>query len=130
MRIKKSGNQGITPDRARQMMLMREYRLRNGLTQEDMARKMGMRQQVYSNAETGRSGVRYEFVKKFREITGIDLFSDKVAPPLELPKTGDKKDPVLEKQITMLQDLVDTQRKLIAQMEREHERCMESKKGD
>jgi transcriptional regulator with XRE-family HTH domain len=64
---------------------MTDYRHHNGLSQADIAAKMGMRQQLYSNIEVGRTKLSIEFVERFKELFGVDLLRDTTPPPF-VPK--------------------------------------------
>ncbi len=55
--------------------VMEDYRKQNALSQSDMAEKLGMSQQVYSNIESGKKKkMDADFVVKYKEITGINLW--------------------------------------------------------
>jgi transcriptional regulator with XRE-family HTH domain len=54
---------------------MIEFRTQHGLSQSDMAEKLGISQQVYSNIESGKKKrIDADFVVKYKEVTGINLW--------------------------------------------------------
>ena len=54
--------------------IMEKYRFEHGLSQSDMAKKLGISQQVYSNYEGGKKKhFGADFIVKYKEVTGIDL---------------------------------------------------------
>jgi phage repressor protein C with HTH and peptisase S24 domain len=54
---------------------MIEYRTQHNLSQADMAEKLGMSQQVYSNIESGKKKkIDADFVVKYKEATAINLW--------------------------------------------------------
>lgn len=54
---------------------MVDYRTQNGLSQQDMADKLEISQQVYSNIESGKKKkIDADFVVKYKEVTGINLW--------------------------------------------------------
>ncbi len=56
--------------------LMREYRFRNNVSQPELAKRLGMTQQKYSNIEVGKTKLSQEFIVRFYELTGVDLRPD------------------------------------------------------
>lgn len=67
---------------AEYIKLMTDYRHQHKLSQAEIADKMGMRQQLYSNIEVGRTKLSIEFVERFKELFGVDLLRDTTPPPL------------------------------------------------
>lgn len=52
---------------------MKQYRFENNLTQSQIARKLGVSQQVYSNIERGRIP-KMNFVETYRKVIEVNLF--------------------------------------------------------
>ena len=54
--------------------LIRESRERRGLTQEDLAKKVGLSRQVISNLENGKLGsIRFVKMERILRVLGYDL---------------------------------------------------------
>jgi DNA-binding XRE family transcriptional regulator len=59
---------------------MKRYRFEHQLKQADIARKLGISQQVYSLIESGNQKPKLDFVLDYKKVTGIDL--TKALPPV------------------------------------------------
>ena len=72
--------------------IFKEYRLKNNLTQENIAEKLGISVKYISRIENGNGGVKVETLVKYMNILGISpniifndlIINDKLKPELEL----------------------------------------------
>jgi len=55
---------------------MRVYRFENKLKQSDIAKKLGISQQVYSLIESEYHKPKIDFILLYKKVTGIDLTDD------------------------------------------------------
>jgi transcriptional regulator with XRE-family HTH domain len=70
--------------------MMREYRFLNNISQPELAKRLGITQQNYSNIEVGKTMLSQKFIMRFFEVTGVDLrpnlgppaFGTKEVPPM------------------------------------------------
>jgi transcriptional regulator with XRE-family HTH domain len=104
--------------------VMRDYRFKAGLSQAEMAEKMNMRQQLYSNVETGRTKLSVEFAQSFKKITGLDLITPKNehivenTPTPVLTQQQDDECSVLRERLSMKEEIIAALKAQIALMER------------
>lgn len=62
---------------------LKVFRIMQGLTQEEMAEKLGVTRVFYSNVENGKNSTSYKFLKKLQKT--FDLSDEEV---WKLSKTG------------------------------------------
>jgi len=102
--------------------VMREYRFKHGLSQSDMAQKMNMTQQLYSNVETGRTRLSVEFASLFKAVTGVNLILPLTSPPQEVerhePQYQDEDCQVLRERVNMKDEVIAALKSQIALLER------------
>lgn len=55
--------------------LIREKRKEKGITQADMAAKLGISQSAYKDIEIGKTDLKVRTLQQIAEVLGIDLFS-------------------------------------------------------
>jgi transcriptional regulator with XRE-family HTH domain len=102
---------------------MKDYRHTHDISQPELARRMGIRQQLLSNIETTRTKLSLDFVKKFKEITGVDLLSDTTSRPFvnsreDTQKSHDHDVEVLQKEIESQRELITSLKKQVELFER------------
>ncbi len=57
--------------------LIREKRKERGITQADMAAKLGISQSAYKDIEIGKTDLKVRTLQQIADILGIDLFAKK-----------------------------------------------------
>ena len=91
---------------------VKETRKKKGLSQEDMAKRLGINKIAYNRLENGKTKLGFDRVYDLIEIFGVDFIyelDNKVRPQLEneLIEKNEKKIKELEKQIYDKQLLID-----------------------
>lgn len=61
---------------------LRVFRVANGLTQKEMAERLGMTRSHYSLVETGKCGTSLKFIKKFQK--EFNLPDEEIYPTLKI----------------------------------------------
>lgn len=92
--------------------ILRDFRIKNKLTQEQLAEKLGISLKYISRIENGNSGIKTQTLIKYMNILGIlpnlifDEFitNEKLKPQLELTEKLSK---LSEEKIALLNSIVD-----------------------
>lgn len=92
--------------------IFKEYRLKNGLTQEKIAEKLGISVKYISRIENGTGGVKVETLVNYMNILGISpnvifeklIVNDKVKSQLDLSK---KLSQLSEDELNLVNGIID-----------------------